>query len=501
MESSKNLILRKSGNIVELSDGSTLHKSVGAVVKPLLSYTYKRFLRGLERKLAGDKPVEFIPRHLYRLDCDGRLCFASGFAPRIVNHLRKIGYSVEEIDLDPPHHRPDRFREDWDALLNTVYFKPKQADAIVAIAGNDRGIIDMPTGAGKGMLLVMVCLLYPDATIHIVVPGKDLVRKTVKLLSSYLPLVGQVGAGKKRFERVTVFSADSLHLSSGDADIMMFDEVHCAASPSYGEPLSRYTRSRNFGLTASVGVRADGADFELEAFFGTTIYKVTYQEAVHVDLVAPIEVDWVPVHLDNNPCQDMGDVARKKWGVWCNNERNKLIASKAASFSPDEQVLVMVETIEHLMNLRKLLPDFSVCYAGANMSEQDLYHYRRIGLMGQDELPLTDKQRQQLRLDFESGKVKKAIANTVWDTGVDFVNLSVLVRAEALDSRTKDIQTPGRVSRTNTGKSVGLVIDFIDYFDKRLYERSLDRRNSYRSRGWNDNWPETKGSGRDLCLS
>jgi superfamily II DNA or RNA helicase len=93
--------------------------------------------------------------------------------------------------------------------------------------------------------------------------------------------------------------------------------------------------------------------------------------------------------------------------------------------------------------------------------------------------------------DFESGKLKKVIATDVWSTGVDFPQLSVLVRADARSSEIIDIQAPGRVVRRHdaSGKQYGMVIDFMDHFDGTFLRRSHDRRRSYNRQGWEQNNP------------
>jgi superfamily II DNA or RNA helicase len=231
------------------------------------------------------------------------------------------------------------------------------------------------------MIIVMVCLLYPNARIHVVTPSKDLVSKTVRILTKYLPNVGQVGMNKKKLGRVTVFSADSLHLSDGDADIVLADEIHELAAPSYSEALAKYRYSRNFGFSATPEGRMDGADAKLESLFGEKIFDLTYQEAVKLNLVVPIVVEWLDVRADINPCANKKETAKKRWGIWRHDLRNQLIADRVSSFSDDEQVLILVETIEHLLFLRQYLPNFTLCYSEAGLTSANLRKYRSWGLM------------------------------------------------------------------------------------------------------------------------
>jgi hypothetical protein len=79
-----------------------------------------------------------------------------------------------------------------------------------------------------------------------------------------------------------------------------------------------------------------------------------------------------------------------------------------------------------------------------------------------------------------------AIATPVWATGVSFDGLQVLVRADGGGSETNNHQWPGRVARIDpqTNKSYGILVDFIDRFDRWAYGRSLLRRKTYKKNGW-----------------
>jgi superfamily II DNA or RNA helicase len=388
---------------------------------------------------------------------------------------------VSVYNCDPKPTRPNRYKEDWDNVIKTLSFRAKQDECLINISSHECGIIQAPTGFGKGTLIAMVCLLYPNAKIHVITPSKDLVEKTVATLLRYLPNIGQVGCNKKRLERVTVFSADSLHLSDGDADIILADEIHELAAPTYAENLAKYRFSRNFGFSATPEGRADGADANLESLFGEKIFVLTYPEAVALNLVVPIIVEWLDIRLPDNPAAGKQDTPKKRWGIWRNELRNKILADRINSIDPDDQTLVLVETVEHLMFLRSLLPDFEACYSEQGLTSSDVRMYRKWGLMGPNEEPITTKQREHLRKSFEQGKIKKAIATSVWATGVDFEQLAVLVRADALASTIMDTQAPGRVSRIDTTdvKPYGLVIDCMDQFDQGFRRKALGRRKNY----------------------
>lgn len=480
-------LIRKSGNLVDLStDGKPLTREAQTLVEDALVYTFRKTNFGNDRRMYG--PVTTEQRPIFMIDTQGRHVFGAGCVPRIKKLLVDAGYEVQVIAHEPKGLlRPDRYRLDWDLLMEHFCdrFRPKQQECVVAIATNDCGRISAPPGFGKGEVIKMAALLMSHAKIDVAVPGKDLVKSLVERLSSVLPDIGQVGAGKKyKGRRITVYSADSLHLSDGNADVLLVDEIHRMAAPSYASALAKYKYSRNYGFSANVDGRFDGADMVLEALFGPVIFEVAYQEAAKLGLVAPIRVEWLSVQMDNNPCAGKSDIAKERWGIWRNSVRNKVIAAKALSYDEDDQVLIMVRTLEHALYLRKHLPTFELCYSEQSLQPDERAHYISNGLVKDDEASMTPKLREQMRRDFTSQKLKRVIATGVWSTGVDFVNLPVLIRADAQASEIADTQIPGRVCRTSSSKDVGVVVDLGDQFDEGFRRKALTRKKHYEAHGW-----------------
>lgn len=350
-------------------------------------------------------------------------------------------------------------------------------------------------------LIGAAALLFPTAKIHVVTKSVDVADRIVRSLKRLLPKVGRVGDGWKQWERVTVITAGSLAHSDGDADFLFADEVHQLATLNFSTALAaRYRTSRNFGLSATPYARMDNAHAVLEPMFGPMVFELTYQQAVELGLVVPVRVNWLPMRLRSNPAERYSNrVARKRYGIWTNHERNRIIAEAVRGYPESHQILILVETIEHAVHLGAQLPDFSLVYG--NMSPYDCAGYRKKGLLPADYKPLTDIQKYDMRSQFESGQLKRVIATDVWATGVDFEQLNVLVRADDRDSDIVDVQGPGRVSRIYTApdgtrKEFGEVLDCMDTFDPTFYRKSLGRRNSYKLLGWEQNWHDAQRSWR-----
>jgi len=467
------------GNLIAVTP---INETVCRPLEKALTYTQIKHIRGKEAYETG-KRIQFVRTACYRYKPDAnptRLITNFGFMPRLVEVLKKYKYKVRVVD-----HRPNKrqhvFVPQWDRL-GKVAWRHRQQETIQAILDNPCGRIDCPTGYGKSFIIVQLARILPKANIDVVVRSTKIARDIYSELCTHLPEVGIVGANKKRVgRRITVYTADSLQHSSFEADIVLADEGHELAAPTYLKKLARYRFSRMYMFSASQS-RPDKRDFELEGVFGPIIMHITYQEARENKMVVPIEVRIRSVKCPD-PCGSKTDTAKERAGIWRNAFRNKLIADDANSY-PDDQVLIVCTTVEHAIYLKKLLPDFSLVYAENGLEASDRERYVAWGLIAADEPYMTSDRKLALEKEFEAGTLRKVIATTVWNRGVNFHQLQVLIRADGGGSPIGDTQIPGRVCRLYDDKTVGIVHDYEDEFNDGYYRKSLGRRKNYEKKGW-----------------
>ena len=337
--------------------------------------------------------------------------------------------------------------------------------------------------------ITQLCRLLPKARIDIATNAIDVITDIYLKVSASCSQVALHTSKSPRMRpsRINCVGAQSLHKMDGQADILICDEAHELATDNAMARLARYRYAKMFAFSANrIGDRADKADFELRGVFGEELSYISYQEAVDNDMVVPMEVRWYTCAMATNPCEGASNsVVKKRRGIWRNDTRNRLIAKVVNEFADDDQVLIVVDTIEHAMRLKKELPNFTLCY-GDTLDDKQRKTYERTGCIGPTEPEMNWKRRQRIKRQFEKGRLKKVIATGVWNRGVDFRNLAVLVRADGKNSRIADTQIPGRVARTrfDGATKTGIVIDFIDSFDENFASRSTARRRCYGRHKW-----------------
>ena len=490
------LLVRRSGTLIDISpDGqSPLDPRIVELLRPLLTYEHKTLLRGHNRygPDGQQRGIDVELRHMYALE-QGRLVTGFGFLTSINEILTRHGIVLHYIDLSPPK-RDGVYVPDWDNVRRHITFRARQEECLRQIANNECGLINAAMGFGKSFLFEAICHLFPRAYIDIVVKPKDVARSIASQLTGSIPNVGQVGGGSDYYgDRVTVYTAGSAHKADGRADILLADEAHLLMTDETSRSMGQSWRfTRNYGFSGTIDGRLDGADAQLEQFFGRTIFTLPYPEAVALGLVVPIHVRWLPIRMDHNPADGKTGVAKDRWGIWRNEDRNQQIAADVRANYPeqDTQILILTSTVDHAIMLWRHLPEFALCYA-KKIEDADLDRYKRTNYLPQNFVPTTPERRDQMKQEFAAGTLKRVIATDVWSTGVSFNSLQVLYRVDARESKNLDAQAPARTSRLSpeTGKTYGEVIDCCDTWDKGYKRKSESRRRHYAALGWTQSWP------------
>jgi len=487
-------VIYKQGNLLRIRN---VQGRLRTLLREALTYNRKTFLATRAQQLAAGSAFEVNTIHCFAemaVDGEPQMQTNVGYLPRITKMLADNKIEVEIRDL-APSKRVNAFEPVWDNAKGFDW-RHRQKETLECILAHERGQIWWATGAGKSWLMVPLCLVLPKARIVICTKHLSVLGDHYDRLRKHLPSVGIINGTTKEYgERVTCVSAGSLHkMDPTLIDVFIADEHHELATDVMFEKFSKIQSAHMFGLSANFNDRADGADFELEGVFGPLITKLTYDEGVTNDMIVPIEVHWRNVPTTGNPAQGKEGMWRKKYGIWQHKARNKQIAADAKLFT-DEQVLITVETLEHACHLKKYLPEFTLCYAASDVHVGKLRDYADRGLISHDEPTMTAQRLFDLKRKFEQGELRKVIATTVWNRGVNFHELQVLIRADASSSSIADTQIPGRLARRFEGKNNGVLIDYLDEFDESLKRKSGSRKADYKKKGWKQILPYQEVSG------
>lgn len=155
--------------------------------------------------------------------------------------------------------------------------RPFQSEALVAWkAGRHRGVVVLPTGAGKTHVAVLAIDDRRRSTL-VVAPTLELVRQWYDLLrTSFGVPIGVIGGGEYDVRPITVTTYDSayLHVENLGAKfgLVVFDECHHLPGPSYALAAELCIAPYRLGLTATPE-RTDGREQLIDDLIGPTLYR------------------------------------------------------------------------------------------------------------------------------------------------------------------------------------------------------------------------------------
>lgn len=477
-------------------------KRIFRLLAPELSYVERKFFHGYERTKRvkkGKLPFQDILWEVFGEDHKKRLVFPLGFVERVTKILEKAGYTVtlKWADREERLHYKELdqtvYKPRWDKIeeyeKEGFKFRYKQRRCLELIAEREFGRIECPPAWGKGTEILLACMLFPQAKIAVVTKNVAVLQQRLyPELCLNLPSVGIVGGGKKvKGRRVMCYTADSLHHAAGDEDFVFIDEGHQACADKFAATVgAKFEHARIWMFSATWNMRLDNKDMRAEALAGPVRLRVPYHKAVEHNMVVPIEVVMSDVIMDINPCSGLDGVDKKRAAYWTNEYRNGIIAHDARLYDDDVQTLITVDTLEHGLHLKKLLPEFELVYNPNTQTPKDWREFRKEGLIDSNFRILTDERRERLTSRFTKSRLKKAIVTTVWNVGVNFKQLAVLIRGDGGGSPINDTQIPGRTSRTHeeSGKQCGIIHDYLDQFDTGCKLKAQGRVERYTANRW-----------------
>ena len=186
------------------------------------------------------------------------------------------------------------------SLTTSYELREYQQDALNAwLDNNRRGVLELPTGAGKTVIALAAMAACDEPTL-IVVPTIDLLEQWQRELETEFEApIGRLGGGEQRVEAVTVATYDSAYLRADELGdrfgLVVFDEVHHLGAEGYQDIARLLAAPDRLGLTATFE-RPDGAHETVAGLIGSRVYTIDTDELAG-DHLAPYEIRRIEVEL------------------------------------------------------------------------------------------------------------------------------------------------------------------------------------------------------------
>jgi superfamily II DNA or RNA helicase len=349
--------------------------------------------------------------------------------------------------------------------------RPYQAEALAAWqAARGRGLVVLPTGAGKSQVACMAIDAKRRATL-VIAPTLDLVRQWYDLLrTTFAAPVGVIGGGDYSVEALTVSTYDSayLHMENLGArfGLLVFDEAHHLPSAAYALAARLAIAPFRLGLTATPE-RADGRDGALAELIGPVVYRKDIVDLAG-DYLAEYETERVVVELapaeraeyDAERAIYRGFVEKhgirmsspSGWQEFIMRSAGSVEGRRAMQAYRRQRELAFcapakLDFVEHLLSRHRadrtilFTQDNATCYAvSRRFLIPAITHQTKV------------RERSEILARFADGSYGAVVTSKVLNEGVDIPDANVAIVVSGSGSVREHVQRLGRILRKRDGK-------------------------------------------------
>lgn len=344
--------------------------------------------------------------------------------------------------------------------------RPYQEEALAAWRkAGDRGIVALPTGAGKTRVAVAaICALGVPALV--LVPTRPLLKDWARQLHELLgERIGVVGDNESSFERVTVMTFESAYRrldTCGDRfGLLVVDEVHHFASGARSEALEASAATARLGLSATAPtVGSEGAQ-RLADLVGPVVIEVEV-EALAGTHLAPFDVICIPIELT----QAERDRYDRQSRPFIDARRQYFRDNRRSDYR------TMLHDIGRTKEGRRLLRDYGsavriACFPQAKRQlvthllgrhredraivftahVEDAYAIATENLIPAITGEVRTKERQRILEAFRAGRLRAIASARVLNEGIDVPDARIAIVASGSLGAREHVQRIGRVLR------------------------------------------------------
>jgi superfamily II DNA or RNA helicase len=382
------------------------------------------------------------------------------YARDFIAKLANLGLIIEDprkiLEPKPLAVKPE---------LKSVTLRNYQEEALRAWLSNKcRGVIVLPTGAGKSIVAIAAIARTAVRTL-IVVYTKEQAFQWRDFLLKYTTIspsmIGLFYAEEKRLSPITIITYQSgyryINQISPYFDTIVVDEVHHLPAEKFKYIALHSLASYRMGLSATPE-REDGKHVELFPLMGGIVYYKSPRDLVEQGYLAPYRVEVVKVKLSPDELIKYRYL-RQLYQKYAKGRTFKEILEEARKGDPEA-----VEALRAYSEIRKLVANSKskisrVVELATREYElgskvivftQYIDQAREIaqktrGLLLTGEMP--EEERRRVLETFKQSSRGILVVTTVGDEGIDIPDANVGIIASGTGSRRQFIQRLGRLLR------------------------------------------------------
>lgn len=343
-----------------------------------------------------------------------------------------------------------------------------------------RGVVVLPTAAGKTYLAQMAMQATPRSTL-ITVPTLDLMHQWYAQLELMFPNteVGLLGGGSRDRTPILVATYDSAAIHAETLGnrygLLICDECHHLPS-DFNRVIAEYAIAPyRLGLTATPD-RTDGRHDDLDQLLGPVVYHRTAEE-LSGQALAPYQVVQIKVSLSDLERDRYDQMIQRRnrflqeSNIWLSSAQGwqqfvrasaQSAAGRRAMLAHREAKTIALGTEGKLKVLADLLhqhyPERILIFTNDNAT---VYRISQDFLIPAITHQTPVKERHQILQSFRNGDYPTLVVSHVLNEGVDVPEARVAVLLSGSGSTREYIQRLGRVLRKGSGDKLALLYEVI----------------------------------------
>lgn len=372
-------------------------------------------------------------------------------------------------------------------LQQQIIPRKHQTEALTAwLKNRGRGVVGLPTGAGKTILAVLAIEKVSRPTL-IIVPTIDLMRQWQQTLAQFFDVnIGMLGGGSKEVTEITVATYDSalIHVEQFGNKFGMFvvDECHHLPAPQYQTIALSLIAPFRLGLSATIE-RADGQEERIYELLGPKVYEAQVKEMTG-QVLAPYDVKCIKVDLSEQEREDY-DAERKIYKDFLQSARVNFSSGngwqefimKTTRFPGGKRAMKAYRKQKHLAQaasgkinvlwtlLQKHKHDRILIFTDDNALA---YRIGRLFVLPVLTHHTKVKERQLFLDSFKNGSFSALVTSRVLNEGVDVPEANVAVVVSGSGGVREHVQRLGRILRQQPGKRA-LLYELVSNDTNELY--------------------------------
>lgn len=345
-----------------------------------------------------------------------------------------------------------------------------QREALEAWKSEGRGVIVLPTGAGKTLVAVAAIAELKVPTL-IVVPTLELMDQWEEAVKRHLGVTpSRYGGGERELGCITVATYDSAYINverlGNRFALTVFDEVHHLPSPGYRQIAELSAAPLRMGLTATPE-REDGLHLDLPYLVGPVVYR-RYAKELAGKWLAEFDIVRLYVSMSESEREEYAKLTsiyraflrRRNLRMRGPRDFEKLIALSVKDPEAREALLSWYKARRialHASMKLDILRDILVKHRGDKIlifaEHSDVV--RAVSsrfLVPEITYKTPDEERRVLMSMFKEGRVTVLVTSKVLEEGVDVPDANVAVILSGSGSGREFVQRLGRILRPREGK-------------------------------------------------